>query len=706
MTGSVAPSEPPEPSGEARSVHQLFEERAGSTPGATAVVCGAVRLTYGELDARANRLARHLAELGLRRGAVAAVALGRGPELLTAVLAVLKAGAAYVPLEPSSPDHAIRHVLSDADPSMVITQEVHRVRLTDGSERTVLCLDTLAGAIAAHLPTPLAVEVQSADLACVFYTSGSTGLPKGALIEHRNLLHAYRGWRLVYQLSPADRFLQTATPEADVFTADWVRALCTGGALVLAERNFTLDPTAPISELHQLVIREGVTVMETSVHLLRRLFAHLQPLGLELGSVRLLSVGAEKWYLDEQLQLQRYLGPAVRHLNVYGVAEAAVDSTYFDSGTLADTPEQAERISLIGRPFPGTRVHLLDRRGRPVAAGQAGEICLAGPGLGRGYLRRPGLTAERFEHSAADPDDRVHRTGDIGRLRPDGLLEFIGRAVGPDTADPRGASAVAEIESVLRGHPLILESLVAELETDRAPERSGLVAYVVPASGATVEPATLRSYLAEHLPEALVPEAVVPLRTLPRTRAGKLDRRGLPVPTPPGHPHPIRPVRPIPRTTGDHRPPAHAAPAPPSRPEPPGAAAWTLLTVGFGALAAVFTDVFWYGSTDLSAVPAPWSGLFRLLTAVECLGFGTAVAFLILGRRSLERQGRPPGLTVRTLLAIAWLLGAWWPRDNWYRTTRATDWPRQAALDYGFNVTLIIAAVILVRFLTWHPRDT
>lgn len=692
-----------EPSGEARTIHQLFEEQARRAPEATALVFGRVRLTYAELDARADRLARHLAELGLRRGALAAVAMGRGPELVTAVLAVLKAGAAYVPVEPSGPDHSIRHVLADADPSVVVTQEAHRVRLTDASERLVLCVDTLAGAIAAHPPEPLDIELQPSDLACVFYTSGSTGLPKGALVEHRNLLHSYRGWQSVYELSPADRFLQTATLEFDVFTADWIRALCTGGTLVMAERNFTLDQSADMALLHSLVIQEGVTVMETNVHTLRRLFAHLLPLGLELGQVRLVSVGAEKWYLDEQLRLQRYLGPGVRHINVYGVAEAAVDSTYFDAGTLADAPEHSERISVIGRPFPGNRVHLLDRRGRPVPPGEPGEICLAGPGLGRGYLHRAELTAERFERSEIDPDGRVHRTGDIGRLRPDGLLEFVGRAVGADTADATGASAVAEIEAVLRGHPCVLESVVAEVET--APEQSALVAYVVPATGLPTEPWTLRAYLSERLPTGLVPEAVVPLQALPRTRAGKLDRRGLPLPAPRGHAQPsatrsysVKAARPGGGKAGGYR-----GAAARSGSEPAGLSAWITLTIVFATLAAAFTDVFWYGSTDVSAVPSPWAGLFVMLHVFEWLGFGVAVAFLFLGRRVLEHHGRPRGLTVHTLLATAWLLGAWWPQDNWYRISRATDWPRQAALVYGFNITLIIAAVVVVRFLAWQP---
>ncbi|GAA0670996.1 hypothetical protein GCM10010193_23960 [Kitasatospora atroaurantiaca] len=683
---------------EAKAIHQLFGEQAHRAPEAPAVVCGEARLTYGELDAGASRLARHLAELGLGRGGLAAVALGRGPELLTAVLAVLKTGAAYVPLEPSGPDMTIRHILSEADPLVVITQEVHRVRLADATGRAVLCLDTAAEAIAAQPsgPGPLGVEVQPTDLACVFYTSGSTGKPKGALIEHRNLLHAYRGWQSVYQLSPADRFLQTATLEFDVFSADWIRALCTGGTLVMAERNFTLDHTAEVSELHDLVLREGITVMETNVHTLRRLFAHIQPRGLELGTVRLLSVGAEKWYLDEQLRLQRYLGPGVRHINVYGVAEATVDSTYFDTTTLADAPEHAERISLIGQPFPGTRVHLLDQAGRPVPTGEPGEICLAGPGLGRGYLHRPELTAERFRPTEVDEDGRIYRTGDIGRLRPDGLLEYIGRSSPAGPPDAKEVAAMAEVEAVLRGHPSVQESAVAKVET--APGRTRLVAYAVAAEGGTADPWTLRSYLSEQLPESLVPEAVVPLQALPRTRAGKLDRPGLPLPAPRGHGESFsgKAARPGGAEAGGYR-------AGSGGSEVPRGTLWAVLTITFGVLASALTEVFWRGSTEVSAVPSPWAGLLRLLYICEWLSFGAGMAFLFLGRRILDRHARPTGLTSRTLLAVAWLLGAWWPQDNWYRVSRHADWPRQVALVYGFNVTLIIAAVVVVRFLAWQP---
>lgn len=675
---------------EGRTVHQLFEEHARRAPDAPALVCGDQRFSYRELDRRADRLAHHLRELGLRSGEFAVVSLGRTPDLLVAVLAVLKTGAAYVPLEPTGPDLIIRHVLAEADPLVVITQEAYRVRLADTADRIVLTLD------GAPLPGtdggPLPEQAGPADLACVFYTSGSTGLPKGALIEHRNLLHSYRGWREVYGLTAEDRFLQTATLEFDVFTADWVRALCSGGVLVLAQRNFTLDRSASPAELHELVLRERITVMETNAHTMRRLFAYLRPRGLELGSVRLLSVGAEKWYLDEQLQVQRYLGPGVRHVNVYGVAEAAVDSAWFETAALTEEPEHPERISLIGRPFPGTAIRLLDRAGKPVRPGTPGEICLAGPGIGRGYLNRPELTTQRF----TEDEDRLHRTGDIGVLRPDGLLEFVGRA---DGRDPATVVAQASVETLLRSHPEVRESAVTEVET--GPRQRGLVAYVVTEEGARAEAWSFRLYLAERLPNRLMPEAVVPLQSLPRTRAGKVDTRSLPLPAPRDHA--------AARTTA-----AGSAKAARYGSKGGGFLAGELARMSTGSrwasctaiamlVAAVLTDQLWPGSTDLSRVPSPWATLFQLLYLLEWLGFGLGVAFLLLSGPLLARNGRPFGLTLATRPAVSWLLAAWWPQDNWYRISQATDWPRQAALVYGFNVSLMVAAVVLVGFLAARP---
>ncbi|MEU1290415.1 amino acid adenylation domain-containing protein [Kitasatospora sp. NPDC005856] len=697
----------------ADTLHALVERQAHLAPEAVAVRCGGRELTYGELDARAGRLAAVLAERGLAPGGRAAVAFGRGTEVYVALLAVLKAGAAFVPLEPTAPDGLLRHVLADAAPDVVVTEECHRVRLADAGGARLVCVDTAAPAKAQFEPP----EVSSTDLACVFHTSGSTGLPAGALIEHRSLLAAYEGWREVYGLTAADRILQTASLEFDVFTADWVRALCTGATLVVTPFNLTLDRTADLGALPALVAAERITVLELNVRTARRLTALLAATGTGLPGVRLLTVGAEKWYLDEQLGLQRLLGEGTRVLNVYGLAEATVDSTWFDARGAA-VADGAERVSLVGRPFPGTRVYVLGPDGTPLPHGRLGEIAIGGAGLARGYLDRPADTAGRFVRAHFDPDGRVLRTGDVGRLRADGVLEFTARAA--TVTGPLGGRPVSTVlgpvraavraEGVLRGHPAVREAAVVEVEPE--PGRRLLVAYAVTEPGVDgADGWSLSQYLGAGLDGRAVPVAVVPVAELPRTRAGKLDRAALPLPAPPEHTAARTSARTSARTaprsakaggrgggkgggtggggSGD----GHFA----------NGCAAVFCVLLFAGGAWVTTDTFFPGPTDVTGVPAPYDDVFRLLYLCENLAFGAGIVYLVIGFEAVLRLGRPRRLSVLTHLAITWLLVNWWPQDNLYRLTAATDWPREAALVFAFNVPLMLAALVLVRFVLWRP---
>ncbi|MFF4921431.1 AMP-binding protein [Kitasatospora sp. NPDC001119] len=686
----------------AGTLHGLVEERARRAPAAVAVRCGGQELTYGELVERAGRLAAVLAEHGLAPGGRAAVALGRGTEVYVALLAVLTAGAAFVPLEPTAPDALLRHVLADAAPDVVVTEERHRVRLADAGGAPLVCVDTAAPARAPFEPP----EVTAADLACVFYTSGSTGLPLGALIEHRNLLAAYEGWREVYGLTAEDRILQTASLEFDVFTADWVRALGTGATLVVTPFNLTLDRAADLGALPALVAAERITVLELNVRTARRLTALLTRTGGRLPGVRLLTVGAEKWYLDEQLGLQRLLGGEARVLNVYGLAEATVDSTWFDArGTAA--AEGAERVSLVGRPFPGTRVYVLGPNGTPAKQGMTGEVAIAGAGLARGYLNRPADTARRFVRADFDPDGRVLLTGDLGVLRADGVLEFTARAatvVGPLGAErPTGVlarvRAAVHAEGALRGHPAVREAAVVYVEP--VPGRRRLVGYAV------TDPAvygadgwSLSQYLERKLRGRPVPAAVVTLRELPRTRAGKLDRAALPLPAPPEHAAP-RSAKAGGRSGGKGGGKAGGRRSGDAGFTGGCAAVVCVLVFAFAAWAMTFA--LFPGSTDLTGVPSPYRGFFQLLYLCENLAFGAGIVYLTIGFEAVLRLGRPFGLSVLTHLAIAWLLVNWWPQDNLYRLTRATDWPRETAMVFAFNVPLMLAALVLVRFVLWRP---
>ncbi|MFE6054429.1 AMP-binding protein [Kitasatospora sp. NPDC056446] len=716
-----------EGAGRAGTLHGLVERQARRAPAAVAVRCGGNELTYGELDARADLLAARLARHGLAPGGRAAVALGRGTEVYVALLAVLKAGAAFVPLEPTAPDALLRHVLGDAAPDLVVTEERHRVRLADAGGARLVCVD---GAADARTPEPGAVpepgaapepsepsgpsgpfaapEVGPEDLACVFYTSGSTGLPTGALIGHRNLLAAYEGWREVYRLTAGDRILQTASPEFDVFTATWIRALGTGATLVVAPAGLTVDRTADFVALPALVAAERITVLELNVRTARRLTEHLARTGGALPGVRLLTVGADKWYLDEQLGLQRLLGGHTRVLNVYGLAEATVDSTYFDAqGTAA--AGGAERVSLIGRPFPGTRVYVLGPDGNPVLPGRLGEIAIAGTGLARGYLGRPTDTARRFVRADYDPDGRVLLTGDLGLLRADGVLEFTARAatvvgpLGPERATTVLARvrAAARAEGVLRGHPAVREAAVVEVEP--SPGQRLLVGYAVTAQGSPdgADGWSLSQYLRTELKGRSVPAAVVPVPELPRTRAGKLDRAALPLPAPPEHTAP-RSAKAGGRAGGKGGGKAGGG-------RSGGPDAWNSCGA-FGCVVVLFAGVAWAmtfalfpGSTDVTGIPVPYNLLFKLLYLCENLAFGTGIVYLTTGFESLLRLGRPYRMSVLTHLALTWLLVNWWPQDNLYRLTRANDWPREAALVFSFNIPLMLAALVVIRFVIWRP---
>ncbi|MER6301635.1 AMP-binding protein [Kitasatospora sp. NPDC001539] len=691
--------------GAATTLHGLVERQARRAPDAVAVRCGDAELTYGELDARADRLAAALAAGGLGPGGRAAVALGRGTEVYVALLAVLKAGAAFVPLEPTAPDALLRHLLTDSEPDLVLTEERYRLRLADAGRARVVCVDTLA------LPDGAfeRPEVAPGDPACVFYTSGTTGLPSGAVIEHRNLLAAYDAWREVYGLSAEDRILQTASLEFDVFTADWVRALGTGATLVVTPFNLTLDRTADLAALPALVAQERITVMELNVRTARRLTALLARTGRALPGVRLLTVGAEKWYLDEQLGLQRLLGDGTRVLNVYGLAEATVDSTYFDVRGAA-AAEGAERVSLVGRPFPGTRVYVLGPNATPVAAGRVGEIAIAGSGLGRGYLGRPAEDARRFVRADFDPDGRVLLTGDLGLLRADGVLEFIGRAatvVGPLGAErattvTTRVKAAARAEGALRAHPAVQEAAVVDVEP--APgQRRLMVGYAVPAPGAEgADGWSLTEYLRTKLNGFSTPAAVITVPELPRTRAGKLDRAALPLPAPPEH------TRPRSAKAGGGRPGGKgggkAGGGASDQSSPVGCLA-AFVTVAATLFTRAGTDYFFPGSTDLSAVPSGYHFWFGLLYWGECAAFGAGLAFLFTGLPAVLRQGRSLRLSLLTYLSVFWLLASWWPQDNLYRLTDATDWPRETAMVYLFNLPLMAAAVVVVVFLLRQPKS-
>jgi amino acid adenylation domain-containing protein len=499
---------------EALFVHELFEAQAARAPEAVAASFERDSLTYGELDHRANQLARHLQALGVGPEVLVGICMERSLDLPVAVLGVLKAGGACVPLDPAQPTERLAFMLDDARPAILLTQERLLARLP--APRThLLCVDADWELVAAERADPPASGTVDGSLAFVFYTSGSTGRPKAVMQSHRRA-GQYRSWRqATYQLTGSDRHLLKSSIGFTVFLSELFWALQTGGRVVLARPGEDQDG----GQLVRLVAEHGITVLHVVPSLLQLL---LDEPGLDAcRSLRyVVCIGeAMRPGLADRMLARLEVELSV----VYGTTEAP-------TATHRRCVPGAERrgVASIGRPLPDKDVHVLDESLLPVREGVAGELYVGGR-LSRGYLNRPGLTAERFipHPFATEPGARLYRTHDLVRVLPDGELEFVGRR--DDQIKLRGVRIeLGEIQAVLQAHPLVREAVVVAPDCDSGERR--IAAYVVPdpATAPTVD--ELRGYLAERLPTHMLPSAFVSLDRLPRLPSGKVDRRALPAP--------------------------------------------------------------------------------------------------------------------------------------------------------------------------------
>jgi amino acid adenylation domain-containing protein len=484
------------------TLHRLFEEQARRTPGAVAIIHDTASLTCAELDERANRLAQRLRRLGAGPEVRVGVCLERTPELVVALLAVLKAGAAYVPLDPAYPAERLRLTLADAASPLLVTQESLRGLLPARDGVAVVSIDRDAAEIAAESAEGPGVEVSPRNLAYLIYTSGSTGVPKGVAIEHDSAV-AMLAWAWeIYGAEELGGMLGSTSICFDMSVFEIFAPLSRGGRVILVDNALALPRSSAADQ-----VRLVDTVPSAIAELLRTG-------GIPAG-VRTVNLGGEP--LHAELVDALYAAGVERVYDLYGPSEDTTFSTF--------ALRRAGGPVTIGRPIANTRDHLLDPGLEPVADGAEGELYLGGRGITRGYLGRPALTAERYlpDPFAAHPGARMYRTGDRVRRRPDGTLEYLGRL--DHQVKIRGFRVeTGEVEAVLRRCPGVRECVVVAREDE--PGEMRLVAY---ATG-TAPAEEMRSHLRQALPEYMVPGAFVALDALPLTPNGKVDRRALPAP--------------------------------------------------------------------------------------------------------------------------------------------------------------------------------
>ncbi|MFE9675369.1 amino acid adenylation domain-containing protein [Streptomyces sp. NPDC006259] len=514
-------------------VHRLFEEHVRAAPDAVAVVDGEDRVSYRELDRRAGIIASRLRALGVGPESRVGLCAPRCPDSVAAVLGVLKAGGAYVPLDPAHPVDRLRYVLSDASVRLLLTR--HDVvasipGLTDGLDVGHFD-DWLAEGAGAAPGEPGATapvrhaEPNADNLAFLVYTSGSTGRAKGAMLTHGALMSAFRSWERVYDLGTVvHRHLQAANIAFDVFTGDMVRALCSGGTLVLCHRETLLDP----ARLYALLQRERIDFADLVPVVIRLLSAYVAEQGRLLDNFKVLAVGADIWFMRDYWNLAKLCPPGTRLVNSYGITESTVDSGLFET----PMPERGDEEPVpIGRPLPNTEFYVLDSRLQPVPLGVNGTLYIGGLALARGYVGRPALTAERFlPHPFSDrPGARLYNTGDLARILPTGDVEVLGRV--DRQVKLRGFRIeLEEVESVLGQHPDVQAAAVIIREDAQGERR--LAGYVEPRAGRGPDPAALQEHLRTQLPYYMVPSTITLLERMPLNANGKHDRKALPAPAP------------------------------------------------------------------------------------------------------------------------------------------------------------------------------
>jgi amino acid adenylation domain-containing protein len=499
-------------------LHQLFADRAARMPDAVALVHAGETMTFAELDARANRLAHYLVSRGVRPESRVGICLPRGIDLVVGILGVMKAGGAYIPLDPGYPAERLSYMLADSGARLVLTASNVADRVADSAAEAVR-VDEIRAELASCTSDAPVTAVDPSNLAYVVYTSGSTGKPKGVATPHRGVISYMMHLQCDYGISMDDTIVPLAALSFDASVRELLGSLCAGAHIVFTDEDERMDPPRLLARLRN----EPVTaIMAIVPSLLRALVDAAEGEGSTVDTLRLILASGEA-LPGELARRALAVFPNAKLVNQWGATEATLSMTrYF-------APKDAGEETLsLGGPIANMRAYVLDDALRAVPVGVAGEAYLGGVGITRGYVDQPALTAERFlpDPFSTEPGARMYRNGDRVRWRHDGTLEFLGRT--DHQIKIRGVRIEpAEVEAALLAHDSVREAIVVARE-DGGEKR--LVAYVTPANGLAPSPTELRASLEARLPAFMVPSAVVVLDAMPLSPNGKIDRKQLPAP--------------------------------------------------------------------------------------------------------------------------------------------------------------------------------
>lgn len=438
-------------------IHAFIEGHAQTQPKNIAVTCCHRTITYSELNKKANQLACYLIQAGAKPNDFIPVYLEKSIDMIVSILAILKIGAAYVPISLDSPLEVTRSIITDTYATLLISQEILSCKLDQFPINSVI-LDSKKLVLSKFSDKNIEILPNNSDYAYAIYTSGTTGKPKGIAITHQNLIHTYLSWKKIYQLDRIRKnYLQMANFSFDVFSGDWVRALCSGGKLVLCQKELLLNP----EELYKTIVTEKIHCAEFVPAILRKLMDYLEKENLTLDAIDLLICGSDQWTVSEFRRVKRFCRSDARVINSYGLTEATIDSTYWTESDSSQSTLSGSEMVPIGKPFPHVTLYLLNTHLERVGKDEMGEICIGGKGTAKGYLNNSELTKKKFvpDPHSEEPDAILYRTGDLGYYLPDGNVGFLGRNENQVKINGQRVELPA-VEAILARHPKIKHSVV------------------------------------------------------------------------------------------------------------------------------------------------------------------------------------------------------------------------------------------------------